>query len=58
MKQESDIRSGPSHEQQPIFKWSTSRFQSPHRGLVDEWNFNWMTISPNIIRNTILKRND
>ncbi|XP_049269769.1 putative phospholipase B-like 2 isoform X2 [Rhipicephalus sanguineus] len=30
---------GPTHDQQPPFRWSTSGFHDPHDGQPDLWNF-------------------
>jgi len=33
--------SGPAHEDQPPFQWSTSKINDPKQGLPDLWNFDW-----------------
>lgn len=40
-KHESSIISGPSHQNLPVFKWSTAKRKDLHQGLADEWNFDW-----------------
>eukprot|EP00455_Lapot_gusevi_P032362 TRINITY_DN3529_c0_g1_i3.p1 TRINITY_DN3529_c0_g1~~TRINITY_DN3529_c0_g1_i3.p1 ORF type:complete len:535 (-),score=171.08 TRINITY_DN3529_c0_g1_i3:144-1748(-) len=37
---------GPTHDQQPVFQWSTSPFQTlPHHGHPDRFDFDWTEIS-------------
>ena len=36
--------SGPTHQQQPVFQWSTSGYKQPH-GHPDKWNFRPVDIS-------------
>ncbi len=40
-KHECFIISGPTHQDLPVFKWSTAKKQQIHQGLIDEWNFDW-----------------
>jgi Phospholipase B len=38
-----DSISGPTHETQPVFKWSTSDFaKKAHLGQPDSWDFEWI----------------
>ena len=37
--------SGPTHDQQPVFQWSTSPFSNvTHLGMPDRWDFDAVTI--------------
>lgn len=36
--------SGPTCDQQPVFKWSTANLSAPHHGHPDSWNFPWITV--------------
>lgn len=40
------VISGPSHQHQPPFVWSSSKFNSvPHRGMPNAWNFDWIQLT-------------
>lgn len=39
--------SGPTHQNQPIFRWSSSKGNDPKDGLPDLWDFDWFKFSEN-----------
>lgn len=48
---EADIQNGPTHENQPAFKWSDYNFDAAHEGQPDEFNFDWVTVKPDFGHN-------
>jgi len=50
--------SGPSHVNQPVFKWRNSEGVDifpgwPHMGLPDVWNFDWIQMTPSGVEQLI-----
>jgi len=49
--------SGPTHQKQPIFKWSSGGADQfpgwPHMGLPDVWDFDWVQMTPHKLLSTI-----